>query len=67
MAVSGDGGEGYGERGANNTVVEMPESPGQQIIVLSHVLLHKINYGYQNLTNYQVYLIPPSHSLLYGY
>lgn len=33
---------------------EMPEAVGQQIVVLSHVLLHKINYGYQNLTNSQV-------------
>jgi len=33
---------------------ELPDYEGQQIVVLSHVLLHKINYGYQHLTNYQV-------------
>jgi PDZ domain len=38
----------------SNTKLEIPEEDGQQVIVLSHILLHKLNYGYQHLANFQV-------------
>jgi len=52
----------YGEDWYNNSprklclkaLTEFMEKPGQEVVILSAVLVHEINYGYQQMTNLQL-------------